>query len=298
MQQVAAVGVDVHHVGVEGAHPERRAHGHRSISTLAAGAILGRRDRPRAGGREAGDRGLAVELGRRRGRPRRTTSSLTARAGGVGALPAALEHDRSRLGAGRSGWLSKRTPSRSARSGSGRSTSDGLERLERLDERDGAARRRARGAARAQRRKAGAARPPSRWIVCIGTRQRAKRSPSAKCTGVGATQVRDRQAGRRAARERGEQHRVAVERDDRVPGAGEVEGDPAGAGADVEHRARRRRRPARARAAGRRRSRRIRGRARSTLASVMRARPGAGGGAAVGEQRAQLEHRGIGGQGV
>ena len=82
--------------------------------------------------------------------------------------------------------------------------------------------------------------PPSSWIVCIGTTQRAKcaRSPnvraSAQTVRGGVAQLAGVVLG--AGVELGEQQRVEVERGDAMPVARELERDAPGSRADVEDR--------------------------------------------------------------
>ncbi len=161
-----------------------------------------------------------------------------------------------------------------------------------------------RGGSLEHRRRARAA--PSSWTSCIGARSRARTAARDRARARRRRRSRTATPARRAlADELGEEHR----RRGRAPmtsspARARCEGDPAGARAELEDRPAGLGRRARSRAGGRRCRRRTRRRARRRLAS----------GAVVGsmavahcqyssasprssEQRAQLEQRGVGGEG-
>ena len=74
--------------------------------------------------------------------------------------------------------------------------------------------------------------PPSSWIVCIGTRHRAKRRPSANIRASAQTVTT---ASPGAPAQLGQQLGIAVQGGHLEPRSGQLERDATGAGADVEH---------------------------------------------------------------
>ena len=259
--------MDVGRRDLAGARPARRPALGASASSVSA--ATGARAGPRRAPRSA----------RRRGR----------RSGAGGGRRSRRRRRRPRA----AGWS---RPSRRprARRAAGAGASSALGQL--LDDRDARAGRRAAGAAATQRRQAtplGGARRAAASAASAPAPART-RSPSSKSRASADDRPRPAALAPRSS-QRGDQLRVAVEADHRVAAPGEVQGDPAGAAAEVEDRPVGR--------VGQLLPERQVGRVGAALDVVPdRARPSRSSPellrqAAVGEQLAQLEQGGVGGQG-
>ena len=241
-QQVAAVGVDVHQVGIERADAQGAlSHARTTTSEPTCSSVSGiAQRRARRAGRAA--RLLGLERARRRRwsrRDRRRRSLVRSPSGATTSRRRSIAHARpsSRSATGR---LARRSAADLAagRAAASRPLVGHASSASAMASASDAAR--ARGARARRGEEAGAAaRRRSSWIVCIGTVISAKRGSPRSKPRASATTVVDVDARRgRALAQRGEQlARRGRARSTSWPGAREVERDAAGARADVEHRA-------------------------------------------------------------
>ena len=265
-QQVAAVGVDVHEVGVQRADAQRAlSHG--------ASPPSSRRSRRSAGCARAGSgrRPCAAPSASSVGRVEAVEADDVVLGRALAALVDRLAHavdrrrGRPRRARRPAGWRRRSRRPRACRAAAARSWS--ASKASSASASAAASTPPGARCARAQRRKRAAARRPAEQLDRLHRHEDQREAAAeVEVARVGARRSRrgsPRGAlarARRAARGRGRARRP------RGRGAARSSVDAAGARADVEHRAAVRRRPARATAAGPRRSRRTRGRARCTTA--------------------------------
>ena len=266
-QQVAAVGVDVHQVGIQRADAQPRSsgteHHHRAADVVGGRADRGSPSRVKPAARPSRSSPRAVSRRGGSGRARRSARPSTA----------TVSRRRSSTNPSRSartavGWLEYTTPSSSRTSGSGRpkpSATSKSSSASAIAIASSAARQEVPASAPEERDRASAPaeqldrlhrHDAQREALAEVERRERRRRPSWDRSGV-HTGVSPERVG-----ELGEQLGISVERRDAVAGAREIQRHATGARADVEHRVAVRRRPASATAAGPRRRRRTRGRAR------------------------------------
>ena len=286
-QQVAAVGVDVHEVGVQRADAQRSAteHHHRGADVVVGRADGARRLGVRPAARPSASR-LEAAGGRGHDRRRRRCARRRARPsrGCARSPPVALV-------AHGDGAAGVDDPVDLAHVGQRRFRVFLVEGLHGVGQRGGAAGRRGQVRAGARRESRRGRRPASSWTVCIGARIRAKRRSSANVARVG-DDAAHRPVARPARRARPAARRSTSSATTSWPRPREVERDAARARARRRGSGRRRRRRARARAAG---PRRRTPHSRSCQQHVAHANEPSATPRATSSSRSS-EHRGVGGQ--